>query len=263
MQAGLQASEDVERLLTFAALAGLDLGCDPRRQFLVESFAAGDPLEVDGLVVGSEPWPFGVIEQVLTVDPPFFMDGYLLPADRPATELAAIEAFAATAVSAVGLGSAGFSVELRSRGGDLAVIEVNGRLGWDQGLGDLFASLLGVQPSLLAVEVALGRPVRRRPLQGRAALAYRSTFVEGRVGSLPQPAALAALRRPDLEVEVDVKLGEATHAPPHSDLSPHLAHALARDPTSSRAAYARAREAVARLAVEIEPAVPRGRRDAG
>jgi len=252
-QALLPGSEDVLRLLEFASLAGLDLGCDPRRQFLVESFAVGDPLEVDGLVVGRDPWLLGVIEQVLTVDPPFFMDGYLLPADRPEPELAAIEGFVAAAVSAVRLENAGFSVELRARGSDLAVIEVNGRLGWDQGLGDLFARLLGVQPSLLAVLAALGRPVRRRPRRGAAAVAYRSSFVEGRVARVPGPAELAVLEAPDLAVEVDVRPGEATHAPPHPDTCPHLGHALALHPTSSRVAYARAREAAKRLRFEIEP----------
>lgn len=255
LAAGLERSEDVARLAEFAALAGLDLGCDPRRQFLVESFAAGDPLEVDGLVLGSKPWPFGVIEQVLTVDPPFYMDGYLLPADRSQAELTAIEAFARSAVTALGLADAGFSVELRARGRDLAVIEVNGRLGWDQGLGDLFAALLGVQPSLLAVEVALGGPVRRRPRRGTAALAYGSSFVEGRVVAVPGAADLLALSRPGLALEVDVKPGEVTHAPPHPDFSPHLAHALARHPISSRAAYALGRAAVDRLAIAVEPAV--------
>ena len=43
------------------------------------------------------------------------------------------------------------------------------------------------------------------------------------------------------------------HAPPSPDVAPHLAWALATDPSSSRAAYARARSAVLALPVEQTP----------
>jgi hypothetical protein len=43
------------------------------------------------------------------------------------------------------------------------------------------------------------------------------------------------------------------YAPPHPDVTPHLAYALATDPMSSRAAYERARAAVDRLEFALAP----------
>src|SRR5260221_745261 len=91
VRAGLQQSTDVLRLAAFAAASGIDLGYDPRLEFLVEAFAPGEPVGTDGIVVGSEHRRFGVTGQVLTKPPFFFVEGYLLPADRPASEIAEIQ----------------------------------------------------------------------------------------------------------------------------------------------------------------------------
>jgi biotin carboxylase len=103
VQRGLQDSEDVARLIGFARVAQLELECDPRRDFLVESYADGDVLEADGVVAATEIVSFGVTEQIPSIDPPFFIEGYALPAARDPLSIADVEAHAARAIRAVGL----------------------------------------------------------------------------------------------------------------------------------------------------------------
>src|SRR6185369_16165449 len=147
VQAGLPTSTDLVRLASFARAARLDLGYDPFAEFLVEAFAGGDPVETDGVVSGSEPLSFGVTAQVLTPPPLFFVEGYLLPADRPAADIDAIERVSDAAIAALDLADTGYSIEMRIAEGRPLVIEVNGRLGWDEGFGDLFEVVTGVQPA--------------------------------------------------------------------------------------------------------------------
>ncbi len=253
--AALPRSADIRRLADFARAGDLDLGCDPRREFLVEAFARGAPVETDGLMVGDDVLLFGVTEQALSPPPIFYMEGYLLPADRPRNELEAIERTSAAALVALGVTNAGFSVEMRLERGAASIIEVNGRLGWDEGFGDLFAAVTGAQPAFLALQLALGaRPEFVRRPDVASALAYRSHYADGIVTRVSGPQELAAI-----EAAHDVRVGLVLHpgarlfAPPNPDVSPHLAWALATDPRSSRAAYARARAAVAEIVVDVAP----------
>ncbi len=147
---------DVRRLSAFAALAGVDMGCDPTRQFLVEEFVEGLPLEADGLVFGDRIDCFGAMEQV--VAPDFRIEGYLFPADAAA-------AAAEPVVRALGLRDMGFAIEFRGS----TVIEVNGRLGEDDGFPDLFHAALGDYPILKWMK---GDAAPLAP-RARAALAYR------------------------------------------------------------------------------------------
>ncbi len=251
---GLSKSADIRRLSEFAALTGFDLGCDPRREFLVESFAAGDPLETDGLVVGSQVHSFGVTEQVLSTSPRFFLEGYLLPADRPAHEIAAIETASDAALAALGVSNTGFSVEMRMHRGQPSIIEVNGRLGCDEGFGDLFEAVAGLEPELVATRVALGHTPPPVVARGKhAALAYTSCYADRIVERIPSPAEIADSAGDEIHIGLGVYAGCRMYAPPHPDVAPHLAFALATHPSSSRAAYARARVAVDRLEFVLAP----------
>ncbi len=252
LRAWLPRSADIARLRAFAARAAIDLGCDPLREFLVESFAAGDAVETDGIVCSSGIRSFGVTEQVLAPRGRFFIDGYLLPAERPAEEIRAIEAVSAAALRASGVRAAGYSIELRVQGGAATIIEVNPRLGEDDGFAHLFANALGAAPLDLAVDLALGtEPPPLEPARARFALAYRSTFSGGRVVRVPGAGARAASAQDVLEIGVCVEEGARIALPRSRDFFPHLAYALASDSTSSRAAYARARRAVDALDFEI------------
>jgi biotin carboxylase len=253
VQRGLQDSEDVARLIGFARVAQLELECDPRRDFLVESYADGDVLEADGVVAATEIVSFGVTEQIPSIDPPFFIEGYALPAARDPLSIADVEAHAARAIRAVGLAHSGYSIEFRVDGRSISLIEINGRLGWDEGFGDLFSAVIGVQPALCAMRVALGRVPALAPTGVHAAIAYRCHYAEGRVAAVPSSRELEELLKRDLQAAVHVEPGRAVHAPPHADLLPHLARVLAVDRASSSAAYARARDAVDRLRFEIVP----------
>lgn len=255
VRAGLPASTDVVRLVDFGRAAGIDLGYDPLTEFLVESFAPGDPVETDGVLHRKEPLSFGVTAQVLTPPPLFFVEGYLLPADLPAAGIEAIERVSDSALLALGLSDTGYSIEMRVSDGRPLVIEVNGRLGWDEGFGDLFEVVTGVQPAFACLQIALGaRPEFARRADIRCAVAYLSNLEDGVVAKLPAEADLLALERRGFRAGLAVHEGERTYAPPHPDVTPHLAWALATDPRSSRAAFERARDAVRDLRFEIEPA---------
>jgi len=253
--AELPGATDIVRLSSFARQAGIDLGYDPSREFLVEAFAPGAPVETDGIVFGAEPRSFGVTEQVLSKPPLFFMEGYLLPADRSAEEIEEVERVSDAALAALGVGDTGYSIEMRLHEGCATVIEVNGRLGWDAGFGDLFEVVTGSQPVFLCLQTALGvAPAFEKRRDVRCAVAYLSSYADGVVARLPSLEQQSEIERAGVKVGSAVHVGERLRAPPHADAAPHLGWALAVHPTSSRAAYERARAAVDRLRFEIEPA---------
>lgn len=258
VRAGLVRSPDVQRLVEFGRVAGLDLGHDPRDAFLVESYARGLPVETDGVVSRDAIGTYGVTEQILTPPPLFFFEGYLLPADLPAGELAAIEATSDASLRALGVRDTGFSIEMRWDGERASVLEVNGRLGWDEGFGDLHAAITGMQPVMHTLQIALGQPVvveRRRDV--RAAVAYSACYDDRVVSSVPTPERVADVEREhDVRAGTCVWPGDRLVAPPDPEATPHLAWALARHPTSSRAALEHARRALARIPVELGPISP-------
>lgn len=249
---GIASFPDIRRLSTFAKAAGVDLQCDPSREFLVEGFAAGDPIETDGIVVGSRPFTFGVTEQVMLPPPQFYIEGYQFPADRPLEERKRVEAISDAALLASGVRDSGFSIEMRARGNDVRVIEVNGRLGQDDGFAELFRPAAGCEPLIHLVSIAAGRsPALEHATFEPRAVAYRCSFVDGTVAGVPEEGAIAALADQGIEAGISVNPGTKLFAPPHPEAYPHLAWAIASDPRSSRAAYERAARAVAALRFEI------------
>ncbi|MBL8858895.1 MAG: hypothetical protein JNL28_10350 [Planctomycetes bacterium] len=249
VRSGLDTSVDIARLVDFGHVLGCDLGCDPHTDFLVEAFAHGDPVETDGVVSGLEIRNFGVTEQELSQPPFFFMEGYLLPAQRSAAELQAIEAISDRALTSLGVANTGFSNEMRFHAGAASIIEINGRLGWDEGFGDMFALATGAQPAFQMLEVALGRRSefsRRTDLH--AALAYAMCYEDRIVERIPTASEIETIEREcDVRIGLAVHAGDRMYAPPHAETSPHLAFALASGDATSRASYARARRAVDKL----------------
>ena len=251
MQSALARSLDVARLQSFAVTAKVDLGCDPGRQFLVESFLQGNMVETDGLVVGNEPFTFGVTEQVQSVDPPFFIEGYLFPAE--CWDNGPIERVSNAVISAVGLRDSAFSIELREHAGEVRLMEVNGRLGWDDGFGEMFQVRTHRERITQTLQLALGiKPDLIRDVSRCAALAYRSCYYNGLVDELPTRDELAKCERPDLRLGLSTHVGAHFVAPPDPEAYPHVAWALATHPSSSRNAYQTARAAVDGLKVSIQ-----------
>ncbi|MBI4304442.1 MAG: ATP-grasp domain-containing protein, partial [Chloroflexi bacterium] len=245
-------SLDAARLASFAETAKVELGCDPRRQFLVESFMTGDMVETDGLVIGGKPFNFGVTEQVQSIDPPFFIEGYLLPAE--CTDNQPIENVSDEIISAIGLQDSGFSTEMRICGKETCLMEVNGRLGWDEAFGDLFQVRTHQERIFQTMQIALGiKPELIRDVGRFAALAYRSCYYDGIVEELPTRDELSQLEREDLRLGLATHQGARFVAPPNPEVYPHVAWALATHPTSSHLAYEIARQAVDSLNISIRP----------
>ncbi len=243
-------SLDVARLLGFARTAKIDLGCDPTRQFLVESFLGGDMLETDGLVVGDRPFNFGVTEQVQSTDPPFFIEGYLIPAE--CLEPSVVEAVSDATVEAIGLSDAAYSIEMRAIDHKVSIIEVNGRLGWDDGLSDLFRVFTGEERILQAQQLALGLPLKlRRDNSHHAALAYWPCYFDGVVETLPTRADLQAMSAGLVKLGLSTNRGARFVAPPNPEAYPHVAWALAEDLTSSHQAYENARAWLDNMDIEV------------
>lgn len=232
LRRALPESPHVRRCTEFARIAGLDMGCDATRQFLVEEFADGPPRETDGLVFGDRIDLFGVTEQVLSPPPHFFIEGYLFPVAAPA-----IEEVSLRALRALGVRDAGFSIEFRGE----VLIEVNGRLGEDGGFPELFRAALGRYPVTKWLEGDATPAPRAR---AGHAIAYANWYRDGIVRSAPPSSADATVLAPE---------GTTLHAPPHVEMSPHLAYALRSHADGASAAYAAARDAVSRLRFEIEP----------
>jgi biotin carboxylase len=251
LRIGLQRSADVRRLSSFAQAAGLDLGCDPTRQFLVEAAASGLSVETDGVLTRDAQHCLGVTEQVWSPAPRLYIEGYLRPAEPSA--VAPALATSNAALAALGLRSCGYSVEMRVAQGTAQVIEVNGRLGEDDGLPDLFVHAAGVDPVRLALEAALGDEGARPPASADGwALAYRSWYRGGLVTRVPTPAELRAARAEATALGVPVEVGDRLPAAPDPDLFPHIAWVLARDPCSSRHALRRARAVAESLRFAFE-----------
>jgi hypothetical protein len=231
----LPTAPDVRRLVAFARAAGLDLAGDPTREFLAESFATGPAREVDGLVVGDRVDVFGTTDQVVRDGDGFYIEAYLFPA--PGAETA--ERHARDAVRAHGLRDTGFSIEFR---GDV-VIEVNGRLGEDDGFPDLFAAGLGRAP----VSTWLAHDERPSRASGRHALAYVNRYAAGtvrRVGRVPPG------------VVVTVEAGQRLLPPGDPAYRAHAAWTIESDPHDAAEALRRARARLAGLELEIADAAP-------
>lgn len=250
VRAAIAKSLDVARLASFAQTGKVELGCDPARQFLVESFMAGDMVETDGLVGGGKPFTFGVTEQIQSIDPPFFIEGYLFPAE--CTDNAPIEAVSDAMLEAVDLHYSGFSIEMRVRNGEVCLMEVNGRLGWDEGFGEMFSVRTHRERIAQTLQLALG--IEPEPVNDKSrftALAFRSCYEDGIIEELPTREELARLERDGLSLGLATHKGAHFVAPPNPEVYPHMAWALATHPASSHAAYEIARQAVEGLNISL------------
>ena len=250
MADALTKSLDVKRLASFSRAGMVDLGCDPTRQFLVESFLTGDMIETDGFVVGDKPFTFGVTEQIQSTNPPFFIESYLLPAE--CTDNEKVERVSDATVAAMGLTDSAFSIEMRAQDGEVNIVEVNGRLGWDEGFSDLFAVRTHEERIVQAQRLALGLEFPlKRDTSRFAALAYRPCYDDAIVERLPTRESLRNLSTDQVRLGLATNRGARFVAPPNPEAYPHVAWALATHPSSSRAANEMAQKALAGLAISI------------
>lgn len=253
MLSELPGARDVLRLQSFARLEGLELGLDPGRQFLVEAFQPGLALECDGLLVGAEPHWFGVSEQLPSRERQFFIEGYLLPARLDAAAKREVLRVALDALRALGLEDSGVSVELRLAEGGARIIEVNGRLPWDEGLQELVQACTGALPSVLALKLAMGRKLPQLKERRCGALVYRSNYEAGLLRSVPSPREWKRLTRQARSAWMIAEAHQELLAGDHRDSRPHLAAILCTDRRSTALALAAAEQLLARLRLDVEP----------
>jgi biotin carboxylase len=254
LHAALPAAPDVLRCSAFARLAGLDMECEPTHDFLVEEFLEGEPLEVDGLSLRGAVTSFGVTGQVLSAGPQFHIEAYLAPVALPLGAREEAERVARASLAALGVDDTGFSIELRARGGRCAVIEVNARLGQDDGFPQLFARAVGREPLLMWLEsLASGAPPAGLRARGHHALAYINHAAGGIFrGVESRPDACSP--RGDADVRVLIEPGTALAPLGDPRYDPHIVAALASHAEDSVAALRTARDALAELRVRIDPA---------
>ncbi len=253
IRAGLAQSQDIANLSSFATMAKLEIGCSPTRQFLIESFAEGYSLESDGLIAEGGPMTFGIIEQIPSKDPPFFIEGYVCPPYHAEVDLGELRDLSSQSLAAVGLSHAGFSIEMRATDNYACVIEVNGRLGRDDGFGEMFETRTGCLPILLALELVLGIRPETAFRELSVAVAYRCCYEDAIIEQLPDRSELCSLEDSGLTCGTVYDLGTRVYGPPHRNAHPHLAWVLATHPESSQAAYHLARHAVDRVGVSVRP----------
>ena len=252
MRAALPNARDVLRLQSFAELEGLDLGLDPQRQFLVEAFQSGMPLECDGLLVGKQPRWFGVCEQIPSGERQFFIEGYLLPARLDCDSSARVLGVAQDALRALGLENSGVSVELRLTEGAASIIEVNGRLLWDEGLQELVQACTGELPSVLALKLAMGLKLPEIKQRRHAALLYRSNYESAVLRSAPTPKEWKRLTRRARSAWMIAETDQLLLPGEHRDSRPHLAAILCSDRRSTTQALAAARGVLEGLHLDVE-----------
>ncbi|MFC1953284.1 acetyl-CoA carboxylase biotin carboxylase subunit family protein [Chloroflexota bacterium] len=254
LKASLIKSREIIRLSNFARLAGLEPGCSLKRQFLIESFVEGDSLETDGIIVEGEPITFGITEQIPSKDTPFFIEGYLCPADHPVTKLQEIRRLSDLSLAATGLHSSGFSIEMRVKADQTYIIEVNGRLGSDDGFGELYETYTGNLPALQALKLSLGLPLESASDEDVCvAVAYRSYYDDGIIDKLPEELISPNLDYGDITCGTMCKEGTRLYKPPHPDAYPHLAWVKTTHPETSRDAYLSARMVADKLDISVKP----------
>ena len=154
--------------------------------------------------------------------------------------------------AAMGLTDSAFSIEMRAQNGAVNIVEVNGRLGWDEGFSDLFAVRTHEERIVQAQRLALGLEFPlKRDTSRFAALAYRPCYEDAIVERLPTRESLRKMSTDQVRLGLATTRGARFVAPPNPEAYPHMAWALATHPSSSRAANDIAREALAGLDIAI------------
>jgi hypothetical protein len=204
------------------------------------------------VIIEGEPITFGITEQIPSEDPPFYIEGYLCPAERPEVELEELRCLSDSVLAAIDLHHSGFSIEMRANTNYTAIIEVNGRLGRDDGFGDMYKKRTGILPTLCALKSALGiSPELTLNEQESVALAYRSHYEDGIVEKLPSREEVRNLGYEDVIYGTMCEVGTRMHKHPHPDTYPHLAWVLATHSSSSRFAYQKAKAVLDQLSISV------------
>jgi biotin carboxylase len=230
-----------------------DAGEDPEATLLVEEFAPGREVAVEGLLRGGRLEILAVFDKPDPLDGPYFEETiYVTPSRLEPDALARVEALTAEGARALGLSEGPVHAELRVDGSRVRVLELAAR-----SIGGLCARSLrfglGVSLEELVLRHALGRSLegmRREPEASGVMMlpipaAGRLERVEGQAQAREVPG-IAGL-------ELSIRPGRLVRPLPEGDR--YLGFLFARGSTPAEVEAA-LREAHGRLRVVVAPAVP-------
>lgn len=141
---------------------------------------------------------------------------------------------------------------MRVKDGVIRIIEVNGRLGWDEGFTDLFQVHTHQDRISQVVRMALGIGLEIVHDTSRfAALVYRSCYYDGIVEELPTKDEIRRMGNEEIKLGLATNKGARFFSPPNPEVYPHLAWTLATHPASSHAAHAFARQTLEKLNITV------------
>lgn len=174
---------------------------------LAESVLHGPEFSVEIVISDGRPEVMAVTEKLNTNGPYYVELGHTVPTQLGPAEAAVAEE-ACRAVRALGLKVGAAHVEVRLTEEGPRIIEVGGRLAGDL-IPDLVELAYGVNPYVLAAEVATGRSCRLAPPAVRQHAGVRFLHgAPGRVLRTPHPGNFDELARHVIDLEVTVQAGD-------------------------------------------------------
>ncbi|MFB6564736.1 MULTISPECIES: ATP-grasp domain-containing protein [unclassified Streptomyces] len=236
--------EALSHATALTAAAVNERGLAVPRDILVEEYARGAEYSVE--VFGHT--ALVVVAKHLGPLPHFVELGHDLPAPLPAADTARLTEHAVRAVRALGLGWGAAHVELRMRGTDARVIEVNPRLAGGL-IPELAKRALGIDLVDSQVRAAVGMDPVHEPARTTASASIRFLTTD-RPGALADQArteeAVAAAHAVDHVAAAVLYRGPGARIAPAQDFRDRLGHAIATadDPATAGQAAARALEAL-------------------
>jgi biotin carboxylase len=240
---GLGASQGVVKVESMdeltAALAisqsATQRGMIATPQVLLEEYLPGPEISVDAAILDGTCLPFLVARKQVGEEPFFEETGHIVSADDRLLSDAYLLDMLAAAHRAVGFrnGMTHTEVKLTARGP--VIVEINGRLG-----GDLIPYLgqlaTGIDPSQVAIDVALGIPPKLEPLRHETVgirFLYPPADCRIREVSLPRPGDIPGL----CQATVLAGPGQDLRLPPGGYVA-RYAYVIARAPDARSCAAA-------------------------
>jgi biotin carboxylase len=206
-------------------------GVDPGAPLLVERFAPGPEVAVEGLLVAGALQPLAVFDKPDPLDGPAFEETiYVTPSRLAPGDLAAVLAATAAATSALGLVDGPVHAELRVRDDRAVVIEVAART-----IGGLCSRALsfstGRSLEELVIAHALGRALGATGAQGASGVLMVPI---PRAGTLVEVAGQAEARAVPGVTDVQITIAPGRAVAPVPEGNRYLGFVFARDSTPDR-----------------------------
>lgn len=219
-------------------------------EVIAEAFVEGPEYSVESMTRDGRHEIVAITEKLTTGAPYFVELGHRMPAPLDPATAARVRRATARLLDAIGHAVGPAHTELRLRDGEPVVIETQTRFGGDQ-IWELAQLTTGVSFARETIAHLIGRrPDPLRPAAPAAAIRFLPPPGPGIVGAVAGAEEAAAM--PGIvRVAVEVAPGRATRALTSSRDRCGYVLALGDDPDQ---AAARAEAALARLAIELQPA---------